>query len=453
MQLPTLLVVASDQGLRHCLHNLARTAHFQILESPGKSTLSRFFEHDHPDLIVIGPAVADPWDAMRIARLVRQWTRSAPIVVVTTQGSEDLAIASMRVGVSDYFRLPREITELGEGIRRLLDDSTAADIAAARAVRKDARAATPLIGTGDDADRLRASIDTIATTDSNVLITGETGTGKELTAALIHERSRRSRYPFVSINCAAIPDNLFESELFGYERGAFTGASSSNVGRVSTAHRGTAFLDEVGDLSAVGQAKVLRLVEDKEVSRLGSARSIRVDARIVTATNQNLQTLVADGRFRSDLYFRLNVARIHLPPLRERRCDIPLLLTFYIAACRSRLDRDVDGFTDAALEALTSYDWPGNVRELKNVVECCVMNAVSRLITLSDLPKECRTGTSVEPSSQSGDRVRLLAALSATKWNKSEAARALGCSRMTLYRKIAKCQLPGSLAEMRKKRA
>jgi DNA-binding NtrC family response regulator len=452
MRQPTVLVVASDQELRHCLQYLVRTAPFQLLESPGKSTLSRFFENNHPDLIVIGPAVEHPWETLHIVRLVRQWTRHAPIIVVTTQGSEELAVSSMRAGVSDYFRVPVEITDLGESIRRLLADYTTSDNDAVGTGLRDARVSTPLIGTGGEAERLRASIDTIAATDSNVLITGETGTGKELTAALIHGRSHRCKYPFVSINCAAIPDSLLESELFGYERGAFTGAASSNVGRVSRAHRGTAFLDEIGDLSPIAQAKVLRLVEDKEVSRLGSTRSVLVDARIVTATNQNLPTLVENGRFRSDLYFRLNVARIHLRPLRERRDDIPPLLAHYVATFRRRFGREVDGFTATALEALTAYDWPGNVRELKNVVERVVMSAALRLIALADLPEECRRGIDGEASSDSSDRVRLLAALSDASWNKSKAARALGCSRMTLYRKMAKGHL-GPPAEMHKRRA
>jgi DNA-binding NtrC family response regulator len=440
MRHPIILVVAADQPLRQCLRDLTLRIGAELAESPGKSLLSRHFENAHPALVVIGPAVEHQWDALHIARLIRQWADRVPIVVVTGHGSEELAVAFMRTGVSDYFRVPFDPNDLGERIRGLLAGSRSNDDATRSPSRAISRALTPLIGAGTKASRLRASIETVAATDSNVLITGETGTGKELTAALIHGRSRRSTYPFVSINCAAIPESLVESELFGYERGAFTGAASLNVGRLSAAHRGTAFLDEIGDLSPAAQAKVLRLVEEKEMHRLGSTRTVRMDARIVTATNQNLEALITDGRFRSDLYFRLNVVRIHLPPLRERRDDIPLLLDYYVGTIRTRFGRDVEGFTDAALDALTGYDWPGNIRELKNIVERMVMNVGSRQVTLDDLPEEIVSRVRPDPS-DSGERARLLAALSSANGNKSEAARALRCSRMTLYRKIAKCNL------------
>jgi DNA-binding NtrC family response regulator len=442
MQHQVLLLVAANQPLRQLLVDLTRTVGVALVESPGKSALSRFFENAHPALVVIGPAVEHQWDALHIARLVRQWNDRVPIVVVTAHGSEELAVAFMRTGVSDYFKTPFDANDLGEAIRDLLAPSRSCDDAVRKTTQPVAYAPTPLIGAWANANRLSTSIDTIAASDSNVLITGETGTGKELTATLIHGRSRRSKYPFVSINCAAIPESLVESELFGYERGAFTGAASLNIGRLSAAHRGTAFLDEIGDLSPTAQAKVLRLVDAKEVHRLGSTRSLRVDARIVTATNQNLEALISEGRFRNDLYFRLNVARIHLAPLRERRDDIPLLLDYYVRIIRTRLGRDVDGFADTALDALTAYDWPGNIRELKNVVERTVMTAAARLVAVDDLPAEIRSGVKADAAPRdSGERARVLAALASANGNKSEAARALCCSRMTLYRKIAKCNL------------
>jgi DNA-binding NtrC family response regulator len=441
MRHAVLLLVAADQPLRHLLLDLTRTIGLCLAESPGKSALSRSFENMHPTLVVIGPAVEHQWDALHIARLVRQWADGVPIVVVTAHGSEELAVAFMRTGVSDYFKTPFDPNALGESIRRLADPFRSHDDAVRNGTQAVVHAPTPLVGAGANANRLRASIDTIAATDSNVLITGETGTGKELTATLIHGRSRRAKFPFVSINCAAIPESLVESELFGYERGAFTGAASPHVGRLSAAHRGTAFLDEIGDLSPAAQAKVLRLVDEKEVHRLGSARSVRVDARIVTATNQNLEALITEGRFRNDLYFRLNVARIHLPPLRERRDDIPLLLDHYVRIIRTRLGRNVEGFAATALEALTRYDWPGNVRELKNVVERIVMTTGSRHVTADDLPEEILSHVKAGAPSDSGERARVLAALASANGNKSEAARALRCSRMTLYRKMAKCNL------------
>jgi DNA-binding NtrC family response regulator len=441
MRHAVLLLVAADPLLRDLSIDVARTVGLQLAESAGKSALSRFFENVHPALVVIGPAVEQSWDALHLARLVRQWDDRVPIVVVTPHGSEELAVAFMRIGVNDYFKTPFDSRDLREAVRGLLARSRTHDDRVAKAVPAGVDVLTPFVGGCIGAMRLRASIDTIAATDSNVLITGETGTGKELTATLIHGRSRRSKYPFVSINCAAIPESLVESELFGYERGAFTGASSANIGRLSAAHRGTAFLDEIGDLSSAAQAKVLRLVDEKEVHRLGSSRSMRLDARIVTATNQNLEALIAEGRFRSDLFFRLNVARIHLPPLRERRDDIPLLLDHYMRIICVRLARNVEGFAATALDLLVRYDWPGNVRELKNVVERIVMTAGSRDITVADLPEEIVSSTEGATAPDSSERARLVAALASANGNKSEAARALCCSRMTLYRRMAKCHL------------
>ncbi len=429
MRVPRLLTVTSDEPLRQSLKFAARALHFDIIESTGSLTLSRYFENKHPDVVVIGPAVRHPWDALQIARLVRQWAHGVPIMMVTAPGSEELAVAAMRAGVSDYFKAPVHPGELSEGIRRQIDDRSAPPASA-----------VPLIGESRAAGMIAAAIDKVSAVDSNVLITGETGTGKELAAGLIHARSRRAKHRLVSINCAAIPDTLLESELFGYERGAFTGAASPHAGRMSEAHGGTVLFDEIGDMSLIGQAKILRLVEEKEVGRLGSTRNVRVDARIITATNRSLEALIADGRFRSDLYFRLDVARVQLPPLRERREDVPLLVAYYLGVIRDRFERDVDAVTDEAMEALTAFDWPGNVRELKNVIERAVMNTSSQQIGIADLPEKLQTRRASRVSAEDGQPGSLQEALFAARGNKSEAARALQCSRMTVYRKLAKAQ-------------
>ena len=429
MRVPSLLTVTADDALRQSLTIVARALRLDIIESSGRPTLSRYFENKHPDVVVIGPAVRHPWDALQFARLIRQWTPRVPIMMVTAPGSEELAVAAMRAGVSDYFKAPVQPGELGEGILRQLDDRSA-----------PRPSTVPLIGESRAAAAITAAIDRAAAVDSNVLVTGETGTGKELAAALIHARSRRAKHPFISINCAAIPDTLLESELFGYERGAFTGAESTHTGRVSAAHGGTVLFDEIGDMSPIGQAKVLRLVEDKEVGRLGSTRSVRVDARIIAATNRSLEALVAEGRFRSDLYFRLDVAHVELPPLRERREDVPLLVSYYLGVIRDRFERDIDAVTHEAMDALIAFDWPGNVRELKNVIERAVMNTSSQQIGFADLPEKLKTRRAPRASADDGNARSLQEALFAAKGNKTEAARALQCSRMTLYRKLAKVQ-------------
>jgi DNA-binding NtrC family response regulator len=434
--MPTqVLLVASDAPLRQTLRTLTPAFDATVMETPTRSTLSRFFENAHPDLVVIGPALPHPWDALHIARLVRRWTRRVPIIVITSHGSEELAIAAMRSGVSDYFKAPLNVDEFAEGLRRLVAD---ASHGAAVQPTRDAVPPSPvLIGESREAVNIRTAIDEIAATDTTVLITGETGSGKELAAGMIHERSRRARHPFISINCAAIPESLLESELFGFERGSFTGAASSNAGRLSAAHRGTVLFDEVGDMTLTAQAKVLRLVEEKAVTRLGSTRTTHVDARVVTATNQNLEALMADGRFRSDLYFRLDVARIHLPPLRDRATDIPLLVTHYLAQICERLGREVEGFTDDALDALMAYDWPGNVREIRNLVERLVIHTRSRRIAGADIVAQLANRKKPGAATARKHEARVLDALAAARGNKSETARALGWSRMTLYRRLA----------------
>ena len=296
--------------------------------------------------------------------------------------------------------------------------------------------AQAMVGESPPMQAIQAYIRKVALTDSHVLITGETGTGKELVAEQIHQHSPRARQPFICLNCAAVPDSLFESELFGYERGAFTGASTLTRGAFERADGGTLFLDEIGDMSPYAQAKILRTVEDKAIHRLGGQRSISLNIRVIAATNQNLERLVTAGQFRPDLYFRLNVASIHLPPLRDRTADLWPLCKHYIQALNRRWEREVEGFTPDVFEALLRYEWPGNVRELKNLIEAIFITVASRTIGFTDLPEAFgRRLRDVEGRSLT-ERDRLLAALVSTQWNKSQAAQQLHWSRMTLYRKL-----------------
>jgi two-component system response regulator HydG/two-component system response regulator AtoC len=289
---------------------------------------------------------------------------------------------------------------------------------------------------------VKAYVLRVASSESNVLITGETGTGKELVAELIHENGARRQKPLLRINCPAIPETLVESELFGYEKGAFTGAESHKEGMLKAASGGTIFFDEIGDLSPPAQAKILRLVETKEIHRLGSSRSVPIDVRILAATNYDIDRLADEGRFRRDLYFRLNVERIHLPPLRDRKEDIPLLLHHYTQEFNRLRERQVEGFSDDALDRLLHYDWPGNVRELRNLIETCFPTVTSRRILLSDMPEHFRRRLERVEDRAGNERERLLSMLTATKWNKSDAALRLNWSRMTLYRKMAKYCIP-----------
>lgn len=304
-----------------------------------------------------------------------------------------------------------------------------------------------LVGASESILAIRAYIHKIAETPCNTLITGESGTGKELVARLIHHLSPRRGRPFVCINCAAIPDTLLESELFGFERGAFTGAYTRREGRLKAAEGGTVFFDEIGDLSPYAQAKLLRAIEDKEVQRLGSEETARLDIRVMAATHQSLEELVAAGRFRQDLYFRLKVARIHLPPLRERKQDLPALVEHLLTRLGEQYEKRVAAVSPAVLEAFLRYHWPGNIRELRNICEVALVHATGARLEWQDLPEEFRKTVGAAQEEPLEEKDRLLAALLSTNWNKSKAAQRLNWSRWTLYRKMQKhhIQTPAGL--------
>lgn len=278
----------------------------------------------------------------------------------------------------------------------------------------------------------------VARTDSTVLITGETGTGKEHLARYLHQHSRRADRAMLCINCAALPDALLEGELFGYERGAYTGAHQAYPGKMKLAEGGTLLLDEIGELTPAAQAKLLRVIEDREVFRLGARRSESIDVRIIAATNQDLESMVSERRFRADLYFRLNVARVHVPPLRQRPEDVPLLFAHYLLEMGERTGVQIGGLSPEATACVMEYAWPGNVRELRNVVEALFIDPPAGCIEPCHLPHNVVHRMRALDAADSGERERILSALFATQWNKCRAAQQLNWSRMTLYRKLSK---------------
>jgi two-component system response regulator AtoC len=282
----------------------------------------------------------------------------------------------------------------------------------------------------------------VARSDATVLVTGPTGTGKERVASALHAQSRRQGAPFVALNCAAIPDGLLESELFGWERGAFTGAIHSTKGKAALADKGTLFLDEIGEMTPFAQTKLLRLLETREVTPLGAGRAIPIDIRIVAATNQELESLVASRRFRDDLYYRLNVARFTLPPLRERPEDIPIYVDAFIDEFNGRCDAGVTSPTPVLNESLLAYTWPGNVREIRNFVEGVFIDPPRGPIDFENLPPAFQA-VFHRTQTASAERDALRRVLERTRWNKAEAAREMNWSRMTLYRKLSKHGLEG----------
>lgn len=384
-------------------------------------------------VVVVGPyPSAEGDEGLELAQSIRGSNAFVPIVLVVADSSEKLAIAALRAGVNEYVRFALLEEELPAAVARCLRlTEYERDRPAANGAE-----GSGIIGESSAIRTIRARIEKIAQSDSNVLITGETGTGKELFAELVHKKSKRRNRPFVTINCAAIPDSLLESELFGHSKGAFTGADSMQDGRLKAADQGTVFLDEIGDMSAYGQAKILRVLENKEIQRLGCTRGVSVDVRVVAATNQDLDQLGRENKFRRDLFFRLNVAHIHLPSLRERKEDLPALVDHYLEQFSRQFHVRTQRVTDDALECLFTYDWPGNIRELKNVLESIFAEGPRGEITLQDLPANFRLRCTELESLPADERGRLLWALAATNWNKSKAAAKLNWSRMTLYRKM-----------------
>jgi DNA-binding NtrC family response regulator/pSer/pThr/pTyr-binding forkhead associated (FHA) protein len=313
------------------------------------------------------------------------------------------------------------------------------------AVRLQAPVVTEMIGRSAALQRLQVFLERVAATPSTVLLSGESGTGKELAAAMIHALSPRAARPFVPINCAAIPESLLESELFGHEKGAFTGAVAQHDGVFVRAHTGTLFMDEIGELSPGAQARMLRVLESRTLTRVGGNKEIAVDVRLVAATHRDLPQMVADGRFREDLLYRLRVLQTRIPPLRERRDDIPLLVDHFLRVLGERVGRRVEAVSPAAIDVLTRYRWPGNVRELRNVVERALVLGDGRSLEVDDLPPELLHAAPVAPAADAAVLVRPLAelerdaiagALAATAGNKARAAALLGIDRTTLYRKL-----------------
>jgi len=386
-----------------------------------------------PDLVVISHT-NDRAAAIRAVRDTRALCAKVPIVFVADESCETLAIDVFHAGVTRYLKHPWTVSELNEVVREITERTALTASKQEETARLNGTCS--FVGTSPAVCELRRYIRQIAPSDTNVLITGETGTGKELVAQLIHENSGRRYRPFVCLNSAAIPDSLIESELFGYERGAFTGAQVPYEGKLAAAHRGTAFLDEIGDISPVVQAKILRAIENKTIYRLGSSQGQDLDIRILAATNRDLESATEQSSFRSDLYYRLNVLRIEIPPLRERVEDVPPLVDHYIRHFNAKFRKNVARLRPGSLDLLSSYRWPGNVRELRNLMEAVFVNLPCVAEVIVDLPVEVFRQFSRSAPFQTSERTNLLRVLSASNWNKTDAAKALHWSRMTLYRKM-----------------
>lgn len=420
---------------------------FEFCEVPPAQDILRGLRDARPQLAFIVSFTEGVRDGVSIISRVRACSPTLPLILAAARSSADHAIAAFRAGVTDYVNCACSDEELSLSIRRSLEQPRAMYWRCnSPAPQKDA-VNQYLIGESDVMHRLKEYVRTAAFTDASVLITGETGTGKELVAQLIHSNSLRSEERLISVNCAALPEGLLESELFGFEKGSFTGANASYDGKLKLADGGTVFFDEIGDMSLVAQAKIIRAIESKQIFRLGGKREISLDFRVVAATNRNLEGMMASGRFREDLFYRLNVARIHVPPLRARKGDVPHLVQHFLEKLNPAFGAHVVGVEDRAMQRLINYYWPGNVRELRNILESALIKGPSNLIRLSHLPESFGHLNTESEEVSSGDeqeKEAVLAALNSSNWNKSKAANRLNWSRMTLYRKMKKYRITGT---------
>jgi DNA-binding NtrC family response regulator len=416
MPVPTVKIVAAETEMRRRLTSLlCGIKGFEIAE------------HGGCDIVCIGCESQFPERDIATARALGRGARS-PVLLITWQGSEELAVKAFRAGVDEYARGDSPAEEIAALLHGMLRSEAERPLAAGEM----------LVGDSAAIRSTRSYIERVARTACKVLITGETGTGKEVVANLLHRNSPRAHKPLICINCAAIPDDLLESELFGFERGAFTGANAGQPGKLKLADGGTVLFDEIGDMTPYAQAKILRMIESCEIQRLGSKRPEKIDLRILAATHCDLDNAEAHASFRRDLFFRLSVARIKLPPLRERKDDLLPLAGHFRLECNRMLGRQTVDFTPEAQTAILRHDWPGNVRELKNIIEAAFINldARSRWVELPEL--FCRALENKRADGQD-ESARILVALAENHWNKSKAAESLHCSRMTLYRRMERC--------------
>jgi len=439
MNRSVILIAEADDTLRRSLEEVLVRRGFGVIDSSDKPGILRTFPNPTIDLIILGSLEDSTWDGLEVAQQIRRLDRKVPIILIAAKPSEELAIAALRAGINDYFKRPLSFEKLLSSVNRCLSPFLP------WSPQQDTKKRRPsifdndrMVGESRMLREIRTTVENIASTDSSLLVTGETGTGKELVAELIHRNSPRAQKPFVCINCAAIPDSLIESELFGYEKGAFTGAYSSNKGKLKFGDGGTIFFDEIGDMTPYAQAKILRVVESREVQRLGGRGNIPLNVRFIAASNQDLEQSVSENKFRKDLFYRLNVTSIHLPPLRDRKEDIPLLFDHYIREFNRQSGCEVEGFTEEVSEFLLRYDWPGNVRELKNLLEAIIVNFHRQRISFMDLPEQFRKRLRDAKELPENEQNPLLSALISTNWNISKAAQKLHWSRMTVYRKMAK---------------
>lgn len=394
-------------------------------------------------------------DGMGFLKRISDQYPDIPVIIITAHETVDSAVSALKLGAFDYISKPFEKQEMIQVIEKAINTYQSKSRSPS-----DLEIHSDLISQSPKMKEVLKIIQKVSDTPSTVLITGESGTGKELVARALHNRSSRSQNSFIAINCSAIPSTLIESELFGYEKGAFTGACTTKPGRFELANQGTLFLDEIGEISQETQAKLLRVLQNSEIERVGGIQTLKIDIRLISATNKDLMEEVKKGNFREDLYYRLNVVPIYLPPLRERLEDFPTLVNFFIEKYNKKLGKKIQGINEQAMGILSQFEWPGNIRQLENVIERMILLNEGDQLTLKSIPKEISGDTQmvvsapqaignssfkeiVKETTQKIEKELILKALEETHGNVTRAAKKLGISRKSLQNKIKEYQLHG----------
>ena len=455
----TILIVEDEEKMRRLFDLVLRPEGYRLLQADSGEAGLRFLEEGGIDLVLTDLQMAKVSGLDVLEHVTRDYP-DLPVVIITGHGTVKSAVEAIKKGAFDYISKPVDNDELKIVVRRALEMRRLTQ--ENRGLSQELRERFDfdnIVGRSAELTKVKALAKDIAATDSTVLISGESGTGKEILARAIHYASPRAGGPMVAINCAAIPEQLLESELFGYEKGAFTDARKAKPGRFLLAHRGTLFLDEIGELSHAIQAKLLRVLEDRTIEPLGGIKGVKVDLRLVVATNQDLRDLVQKGKFREDLFYRISVCQLHLPPLRERRSDIQILLERFLARYRQERGTRITGLTPAAMQVVETYPWPGNIREFQNMVEWVTITCKGEQVDADDLPVYLRSARSVAndaDQSNQAERPSLLSyglsvgevekamlqeALTKARGNVSEAARLLKVTRNTLRYRMGKYNL------------
>ena len=456
MTTPTLLIVDDEKPTREGLR-AALEDKFDVYVAEDAATAWQLLEKENFAVLLTDLRMAGE-DGLRLIKRAKSLPKPPVCILMTAYGSEDVAVQAMKEGADDYISKGKlQIDELELRIQRALQRQTLEVENTQLHQRLDQKfGLAQIIGESPAMKEVFETLHAVAPTKATVLITGESGTGKELVAKAVHQNSPRARGPMVTTNCAALPATLLESELFGAERGAYTGAHERRIGRIEQAQGGSLFLDEIGELDPATQVKLLRFLGERTFERLGSNKTLTADVRLITATNKDLPALVKAGRFREDLYYRLAVVPIHLPPLRDRLVDIPALATAFLKEFATENGKPVKGFSTDAMDLMLHYHWPGNVRELRAAVEHAVVLCRGEQVTPRDLPPAVRTPQADYTEQQTreqlaggkltmkdAERQLLIHALQETNGNRSLAAKKLGISRRTLHRRLHEFSLEG----------